>query len=35
MKDTHPDEYKRMGDELKQTVDEVISQIKQMAIDYD
>jgi TPR repeat protein/DNA-binding transcriptional regulator GbsR (MarR family) len=35
MKDTYPDEYKRMGDELKLTVDEVIAQIKQMAIDYE
>jgi TPR repeat protein/DNA-binding transcriptional regulator GbsR (MarR family) len=34
MRDTHPDEYKRMGDELKQTVHEVISQIEQMAVDY-
>ena len=34
MRDTFPDEYKRMGDELKQTVDEVISQIEQMAVDY-
>jgi TPR repeat protein/DNA-binding transcriptional regulator GbsR (MarR family) len=34
MKDTYPDEYKRMGDELKQTVDEIISQIEQMAVDY-
>jgi TPR repeat protein len=34
MKDTYPDEYKRMGDELTQTVDEVITQINQMAVDY-
>jgi hypothetical protein len=34
MKDTYPDEYKRMGYELKQTVDEVINQINQMAVDY-
>ena len=34
MRDTLPDEYKRMGDELKQTVDEIISQINQMAVDY-
>jgi TPR repeat protein/nucleoside-triphosphatase THEP1 len=34
MKDTYPDEYKRMGYELKQTVDEVVIQINQMAVDY-
>jgi TPR repeat protein/DNA-binding transcriptional regulator GbsR (MarR family) len=34
MRDTYPDEYKRMGEELKLTVDEVISQIKQMEVDY-
>jgi len=34
MQDSAPDEYKRMGAELKQTVDEVIDQIYQMAIDY-
>jgi TPR repeat protein/nucleoside-triphosphatase THEP1 len=34
MKETYPDEYKRMGDELIQTVDEIITQIKQMSIDY-
>ncbi len=33
MRDTYPDEYKRMGDELKQTVDEIVTQIKQMAVD--
>ncbi len=34
MQDSVPDEYKRMGTELKQTVDEIIDQIYQMAIDY-
>jgi hypothetical protein len=34
MQDSIPDEYKRMGTELKQTVEEVIDQIYQMAIDY-
>jgi len=34
MQDSIPDEYKRMGTELKQTVDEIIDQIYQMAIDY-
>jgi TPR repeat protein len=34
MKDSYPDEYKRMGNELIQTVDEVIAHIKQMAVDY-
>ncbi|MCP5052875.1 MAG: MarR family transcriptional regulator, partial [bacterium] len=34
MKDTFPDEHKKMDDELKQTVDEVIERINQMAIDY-
>ncbi len=34
MQDSHPDEYKRMGEELRQTVEEIISQIRQMEIDY-
>jgi TPR repeat protein len=34
MQDTHPDEYKRMGEELRQTVEEIINQIHQMEIDY-
>jgi TPR repeat protein/DNA-binding transcriptional ArsR family regulator len=34
MQDSIPDEYKRMGSELKQTVDEIIDQVYQMAIDY-
>lgn len=34
MSDVFPDEYKRMGAELQQTVDEIIQQTKQMAKDY-
>ena len=34
MQDRFPDEYKRMGGELKETVEEVIAAVKQMAIDY-
>jgi TPR repeat protein len=34
MQDSIPDEYKRMGAELKQTVDEIIDQVYQMAMDY-
>jgi len=34
MQDSHPDEYKRMGEELRQTVEEIISQIHQMELDY-
>jgi hypothetical protein len=34
MQDRFPDEYKRMGSELKETVEEVIAAVKQMAIDY-
>jgi TPR repeat protein len=34
MQDRYPDEFKRMGEELKLTVDEILGQIKQMAIDY-
>lgn len=34
MKDTHPDEYQRMGDELKQTVVEIVIKIKQMRVQY-
>lgn len=34
MKDAYPDEYKKMGNELKQTVDEIIEKINQLAIDY-
>jgi hypothetical protein len=34
MQTSIPDEYKRMGGELKQTVDEIIDQINQMEVDY-
>jgi TPR repeat protein len=34
LRDTRPDEYIRMGSELKQTVDEIVDQIHQMQIDY-
>jgi nucleoside-triphosphatase THEP1 len=34
MRDTYPDEYKKMGSELKQTVEEIIAQVYQMAVDY-
>ena len=34
MQDIYPDECKRMGDELRQTVDEIIDQIRQMEVDY-
>jgi len=34
MQDIYPDEIKKMGNELKQTVDEIIAKIKQMEIDY-
>ena len=34
MQDTYPDEYKKMGAELKQTVEEIIERVNQMAIDY-
>ncbi|NQU67551.1 MAG: sel1 repeat family protein, partial [Candidatus Marinimicrobia bacterium] len=34
MKDTHPLEYRRMGSDLKETVDEIIAKINQWAIDY-
>ena len=30
----YPDEYKKMGPELKQTVEEIIEEINQWAIDY-
>ena len=35
MQDKYPDEYKKMGSELKQTVDEIIEKINQLAIDYE
>lgn len=34
MRDSKPDEYIRMGNELKQTVDEIIEQVNQMQVDY-
>ncbi|MGB0431025.1 MAG: tetratricopeptide repeat protein [Bacteroidia bacterium] len=34
MQDEYPDEIKKMGPELKETVDEIIEKVKQMAIDY-
>jgi hypothetical protein len=34
MRDTYPDEYKKMGPELKLTVEEIIKKIKQLSIDY-
>lgn len=34
MQDKYPDEYLKMGEELKETVEEIINKINQMAIDY-
>ncbi|NIN24297.1 MAG: hypothetical protein GTN82_41575 [Candidatus Aminicenantes bacterium] len=34
MRDQYPDEYKKMGPELKQTVEEIIETVNQWAIDY-
>lgn len=34
MRDEYPDEILKMGPELKETVDEIIAEVKQMAIDY-
>ena len=34
MRDKYPDEILKMGPELKETVDEVIARVEQMAIDY-
>ena len=34
MQSSHPDEFKRMGNELSQTVEEIIDQINQMRKDY-
>jgi DNA polymerase III delta prime subunit len=34
MRDEHPNEYLRMGDELLQTVEEIKAKVEQMAIDY-
>ena len=34
MKDKYPNEYRRMGSELEETVEEVIAKINQLAVDY-
>lgn len=34
MRDTYPDEHRKMGPEIKQTVDEILRQIERIAIDY-
>jgi len=34
MQDSYPDEYRRMGDELKLTVDEILQQVQQLEKDY-
>jgi hypothetical protein len=34
MRDTYPDEYKKMGPELKETVEEIIKAVNLLAIDY-
>ncbi|UCH94578.1 MAG: ATPase, partial [Candidatus Aminicenantes bacterium] len=34
MRDTYPDEFKKMGPELKQTVEEIIHRVNQIALDY-
>jgi len=34
MQDEYPNEYRKMGGELKQTVEEMIAEIKQMEVDY-
>lgn len=34
LKDEYPDEWRKMGEELKETVDEIIDEISQMAEDY-
>lgn len=34
MQDQYPDEYKKMGDELKLTVEEIIAKINRLAVDY-
>ena len=35
MQDEYPNEYKKMGDELKETVEEVIEEINKSSIDYE
>jgi hypothetical protein len=34
LKDTYPDEHKKMGPELTQTVEEIVQRIDQIAVDY-
>jgi hypothetical protein len=34
LKDDFPNEYKKMGEELKQTVEEIIKKVKQWEKDY-
>jgi DNA-binding transcriptional regulator GbsR (MarR family)/nucleoside-triphosphatase THEP1 len=34
MRDTYPDEYRKMGAELRETVEEIIKTVNQLAIDY-
>ena len=34
MRDQHPNEYLKMGEELRETVEEIIAKVEQMAIDY-
>jgi len=34
MKDEYPNEYLKMGAELKETVDEIVKEIEQMSVDY-
>ena len=34
MRDTYPDEHRKMGPELTRTVEEILRQIKRIATDY-
>ncbi|GAB2593723.1 hypothetical protein [Spirosoma areae] len=34
LRDEYPTEYLRMGPELKETVDDILAEVAQMAIDY-
>jgi hypothetical protein len=34
LKDEYPTDYLRMGPELKETVDDILAEVTQMAIDY-
>ena len=34
MQDEHPNEYLRMGEELEETVQEIIAKVEQMRVDY-